>query len=87
MVVFQPTSGIQQHLVLLSPGLCEVVTRATTDSEVLVPGGTQPFCRPSTAARQGQQQGQSRQQLGQPQQQQGRGGIKQERSQKLFQQE
>ena len=36
--------------------------------------GRQPFRRPSTAARQGQQQGQSRQQRGQPQQQQGRGG-------------
>ena len=36
--------------------------------------GRQPFRRPSTAARQGQQHGQSRQQRGQPQQQQGRGG-------------
>ena len=40
MVVFQPTSGIQQHLVLLSPGLCGVVT---TDLEVLVPEGGSPF--------------------------------------------
>ena len=37
--------------------------------------GRQPFRRPSTTARQGQQQGQSRQQRGQPQQQQGRGGF------------
>ena len=36
--------------------------------------GKQPFRRPSTAARQGQQQGQSCQQRGQPQQQQGQGG-------------
>ena len=43
MVVFQPTSGIPQHLVLLSPGLCGVVTRATTDLKVLVPGGGNPF--------------------------------------------
>ena len=46
MVVFQPTSGIQQYLVLLSPGLCGVVTRATTDLEVLVPGGGSPFVGP-----------------------------------------
>ena len=46
MVVFQSTSGIQQHLVLLSPGLCGVVTRATTDLEVLVPGGGSPFLDP-----------------------------------------
>ena len=46
MVVFQPISGIQQHLVLLSPGLCGVVTRATTDLEVLVPGGGSPFVGP-----------------------------------------
>ena len=48
MVVFQPTSGIQQHLVhvLLSPGLWGVVTRATTDLEVLVPGGGSPFVGP-----------------------------------------
>ena len=37
--------------------------------------GRQPFRRPSTTARQGQQQGQSRQQRGQPQRQQGRGGF------------
>ena len=37
--------------------------------------GGQPFRRPSTTARQGQQQGQSRQQRGQPRQQQGRGGF------------
>ena len=37
--------------------------------------GRQPFRRPSTTARQGQQQGQSCQQRGQPQQQQGRGGF------------
>ena len=37
--------------------------------------GRQPFRRPSTTARQGQQQGQSRQQRGQPQLQQGRGGF------------
>ena len=46
MVGFQPTSGIQQHLVLLSPGLCGVVTKATTDLEVLVPGGGNPFVGP-----------------------------------------
>ena len=46
MVGFQPTSGIQQHLVLLSPGLCGVVTKATTDLEVLVPGGGSPFVGP-----------------------------------------
>ena len=46
MVVFQPISGIQQYLVLLSPGLCGVVTRATTDLEVLVPGGGSPFVGP-----------------------------------------
>ena len=46
MVVFRPTSGIQQHLVLLSSGLCGVVTRATTDLEVLVPGGGSPFVGP-----------------------------------------
>ena len=46
MVVFQPTSGIQQHLVLLSPDLCGVMTRATTDLEVLVPGEGCPFVGP-----------------------------------------
>ena len=46
MVVFQPTSGIQQHLVLLSPGLCGVMTRATTDLKALVPGGGSPFVGP-----------------------------------------
>ena len=75
MVVFQPTSGIQQHLVLLSPGLCGVVTRATIDLEVLVPGGGSPFVGPPRLLdRVNKQQGQSRQQRGQPQQQQGRAG-------------
>ena len=43
--------------------------------QVCVGNRGQPFRRPSTTARQGQQQGQSRQQRGQPQQQQGRGGF------------
>ena len=46
MVGFQRTSGIPQHLVLLSPGLCGIVTKATTDLEVLVPGGGSPFVGP-----------------------------------------
>ena len=46
MVVFQPTSGIQQHLVLLSPCVCGVVNRATTDLEVVVPGGGSLFVGP-----------------------------------------
>ena len=46
MVVFQRTSGIPQHLVLLSPGLCGIVPKPTTDLEVLVPGGGSPFVGP-----------------------------------------
>ena len=46
MVVFQRTSGIPQHLVLLSPGLCGIVSKPTTDLEVLVPGGGSPFVGP-----------------------------------------
>ena len=46
MVVFQRTSGIPQHLVLLSPGLCGIVPKPTTDLEVLVPGGGSTFVGP-----------------------------------------
>ena len=37
---------IPQHLVLLSPGLCGIVPKPTTDLEVLVPGGGSPFVGP-----------------------------------------